>query len=196
MNLYRTYASLSLVAWKLEPPARVLAYVGSTSFPTSGLATLSPHKILPKVLLNERSKRPNPCRIGLAPGLAAGDPDALVRASLAAHPIQPFEERLHAKPYRGTVIVSHALEEATVALLRPPPPANHKRIPLHGSAQWDQAYMDSRYAREGQRHTALLHTQTLHQPPHESNQKICTFFVFLPVFLDFSLVFIYYFLVF
>jgi len=142
-----TYPSpgLTLVAWRVEPPPRILAYTGPAPPDARTVAAhFSPHKLLPKLLLNERSKRPNPCRIGLITCPSTGQTASLVRSAIASCPIAPFTEHLKSKAYAGTSIHAHALEEAVTAFLRPPPPANHMRIPLNGSVRWNQAYMDSR----------------------------------------------------
>jgi hypothetical protein len=132
---------VSLVAWKIDTPARILAYTGTASkFPLSQLA--QPHTISPKSLLNERSKRPTPARIHLfSPSPADEPPGDIVRASLAAYTIIPYKEALK----KGGKLTSHTLEEAIASFIQPPPSANNTTTGLHQpSPQWTHNYMDCR----------------------------------------------------
>ena len=134
---------LSLLAWKIDTPARVLAYTGPPTPPLTHAQLAQPHTITPKALLNERSKRPTPARIHLLSPSASDQspPGDIVRASLAAYTIIPYKETLK----KGGKLTSHTLEEAIASFIQPPPSANNTTTRLHQpSPQWTHNYMDCR----------------------------------------------------
>jgi hypothetical protein len=142
---------VSLLAWKIDTPVRILAYTGPPQItPLTQAQLAQPHTITPKTLLNERSGRPTPARIHLflpsTRTIQPPPPGDIVRASLANYPIVPYRETL-AGNMKGvqTRLTSHALEEAVSSFIQPPPPANTTTAQLHQTMpQWTHNYMDCR----------------------------------------------------
>lgn len=137
---------ITLCAWRLDGPGRVCLFTGEhpRKGPALG-ATFAPHT-LSKVLLEERSKRPDPSRIHLLSPDTLATPDA-VRTSLLHHAqtaLTPYRVRLH---HPHAACLDHTLEEAFATLIHPPT-RNHTEIPLNQSPPWDKDHIDSRCARE------------------------------------------------
>lgn len=121
-----------LLAWTITTPQRVILYTGPVG---AGLA--EPHA-LKKVLLPDRSRRPDPSAIHLADDAS----EAAVRDSLrfyAQNTLAPFTEHLQG---RGTAH-AHTLEEALAQFVMPPP-EHHATIELHESQRWCKDHIDPR----------------------------------------------------
>ena len=136
-----------LCAWRLDAPPRICLYTGEhPSDPTSiDPSTLLPHT-LSKVLLEERTKRPNPARIHLTSHDEIS-PNA-ARLSLlhyAQTALTTQREKLPSQP--TSTVLHHTLEEAITCLIHPPT-RNHTTIELNQSPPWDKDHIDSRYPQE------------------------------------------------
>lgn len=132
---------ITLCAWRLDGPGRVCLFTGDhPKDPTRLLdaeTPFAPHT-LSKLLLDERSRRPDPSRIHLIDG--APSPDA-IRASLLHHAQTALTQHRVRLP-SGTCL-DHTLEEAFACLIHAPT-RNHTDIPLHQSPPWDKDHIDSR----------------------------------------------------
>ena len=133
-----------LCAWRLDAPPRICLYTGEhPSDPTSiDPSMLLPHT-LSKVLLEERTKRPNPARIHLTSHDEIS-PNA-ARLSLlhyAQTALTTQREKLPSQP--NSTVLHHTLEEAIACLIHPPL-RNHTTIELNQSPPWDKDHIDSRY---------------------------------------------------
>ena len=142
---------LTLVSWKVETPARIVLYTGSGLAPSSdtGGAVL-PHT-LPKILVDERSRRPDPSAIHLLASKPGADPVQHIRSSLLHHAqteLVPYYETITCKtstPPVKTLALSHTLEEAFACFVQAPT-KNHSTVVLNSSPQWNENHIDSRYA--------------------------------------------------
>ena len=132
---------ITLLAWKIETPARTIAYTG-TQEQLARADLTRPHTLGPKVLLSERSKRPTPASITVVPPadqlLPLGD---LVRSSL-------LQQATASPPTKHSpaslLLTTHALEEAIACFVHAPPAHNDATVPLGASTQWDRDYIDCR----------------------------------------------------
>ena len=166
-------APLSILAWRLDQPAKVIVYTGAQPPTPSQMApgSLRPHT-LQKVQVAQRSKRPSPSVIALSvarpdnprPSVAsphdASPHDASphddkphdasiaddIRASLSRYvrtSLTPFQETLTVAG-KNITIQAHTLEEAAVCLLYPPTRGNHTEVPLNCSLAWSKNHIDAR----------------------------------------------------
>ena len=138
--LHRQHPSpITLLAWKVETPARTIAYTG-TQEQLARADFTRPHTLGPKVLLSERSKRPAPASITVVPpadqSLLLGD---LVRSSLLQYAAPPPK-----KHSASLLQTPHALEEAIACFAHAPLPSNDATVPIGASTQWDRDYIDCR----------------------------------------------------
>lgn len=134
---------IHLCAWRLDLPSRVCLYTGEHPADPSALdlATFSPHT-LSKLLLEERSRRPNPSRVHILP---QDDISAhAVRTSLL-HYAQTALTPYRARTLDSAPQLDHTLEEALACLIHAPT-RNHTEIELHQSPPWDKDHIDSRYS--------------------------------------------------
>ena len=136
---------LHVCAWRLESPSRVLLLSGSKStnaiVSPQDLENLRPHT-LPKLLLDERSKRPTPSTIHLL----APDADLTqhgIRASLL-HYARTTPLGLSPLPAAGAPQDSDTTLEEAAYVFTARPAANHSEIPLNTSPPWDKNHIDSR----------------------------------------------------
>jgi len=134
---------LTLVAWKVETPQRVILYTGK-----SGLDGL-PHT-LPKILIDERSRRPDPSAVHLAPFTAGpdADPAQLVRSSLLQHAQtqlapNPYYQAVAGKSSTPTLVLTHTLEEAFASFINEPT-KNISTVKLNQSLPWNRDHIDAR----------------------------------------------------
>ena len=140
---------ISLLAWKLEAPARIIAYTGTQEQLASADLT-RPHTIGPKLQLSQRSKRPTPASITVMPP-TGGELGDLVRSSLLQLQTAPqFKETLTASIRKkgrqpsSQSLQSHTLEEAVACFVRPPPAHGTTTVQLGASAQWTRDYINCR----------------------------------------------------
>lgn len=144
-------APLSILAWRLDQPARVIVYTGAQPPTPSQMApgSLRPHT-LQKVQVAQRSKRPSPSVIALSFASPHDNQRASVaddiRASLSRYvrtSLAPFQETLTVAG-KNITIQAHTLEEAAVCLLYPPTRGNHTEVPLNCSLAWSKNHIDAR----------------------------------------------------
>ena len=136
---------LHICAWRIESPTRtLLPTTSTTTAKTEALplgndpAAFKPHQ-LPKLLLDERSKRPQPSAIHLLPNDADLTCQA-VRDSLLYHiKANPSDFRV-VPPTRDTT-----LEEAA-CVFTAGSASNHSVIALNQSPPWEKDHVDSRSA--------------------------------------------------
>ena len=135
---------LHICAWRIESPTRTLLPTTTTTTKTEALplgndpAAFKPHQ-LPKLLLDERSKRPQPSAIHLLPNDADLTCQA-VRDSLLYHiKANPSDFRV-VPPTRDTT-----LEEAA-CVFTAGSASNHSVIALNQSPPWEKDHVDSRSA--------------------------------------------------
>lgn len=138
---------VTLCAWRIDGPGRVCLSTGNSARPLLLDQSFAPHT-LPKVLLDERSKRPDPSRIHLLlPAEEQATPDA-IRTSLLHHAQTALTpHRVRMAKTSATCLLDHTLEEAFAALIHPPARANHTEIALNQSPPWDKDHIDARCAR-------------------------------------------------
>lgn len=157
---------LRLLAWRIDRPTRMILYTGAACPPPSKLDTtvMQPHTFQ-KILLEERTRRPQPSVIQFLSPEQNSNPHAAVRASLAAyakHRLTPFFERVSVpraqqqpRSTRTTTTAtttipaaSHILEEVVACFIHPPSkPENHTAVPINGAAPWNKAHIDPRSVR-------------------------------------------------
>lgn len=136
-----------LLAWSVVAPARVVLFTGTDVPPGVVRGDLVPHQ-LPKVLLDERSRRPAPSAIQRLP--AAQDRPGMeraVRESLKHYARTQLMQEGFTERIKGLKSGAHAhiLEEAVVCFVHPPA-GNHSTIELHESQPWEKDHIDSRCA--------------------------------------------------
>lgn len=150
-------APLTILAWRLDQPARVIVYTGAQPPTPSQMApgSLRPHT-LQKVQVAQRSKRPSPSVIALSVGPHDKPHDASlhdasvaddIRGSLSRYvrtaSLAPFQETLTVAG-KNITVQAHTLEEAAVCLLYPPTRGNHTEVPLNCSLAWSKNHIDAR----------------------------------------------------
>ena len=130
---------IHVCAWKLEQPPRVCLYTGE--HPSNGIdpSSFAPHA-LSKVLLEERSKRPNPSSIHLV--THDNISPAAIRNNLL-HYAQTVLTPYRAQLKQGGDALDHTLEEAVACFVQAPT-RNHTQIELNQSPPWDKNHIDSR----------------------------------------------------
>lgn len=137
---------IHLCAWRIESPTRTLLLLPSSS-PTKPAPNINenplafkPHQ-LPKHLLDERSKRPQPSAIHLLLPNDADLTSQAVRDSLLHH-IKASPTSFVAPPTSSNTSDT-TLEEAA-CVFTAGPASNHSEIQLNQSPPWEKDHIDSR----------------------------------------------------
>jgi hypothetical protein len=147
-SLVKFRQPLHVCAWRIESPTRTLLLVHHSGQPDQNPAetiqadplAFKPHQ-LPKHLLDERSKRPQPSAIHLLPNDADLTSQA-VRDSLLHH--VKTSPASFTPPSNGNA-QDTTLEEAA-CVFTAGPAANHSEIELNQSPPWEKDHIDSRSA--------------------------------------------------
>jgi len=134
---------LHLAAWRVETSPRVCLFTGTDQ----DISTDAPPHTLPKILLEDRSKRPAPSRIHLL----VPDDDIIspvaIRTSLLHHAqtaLVPYTHQRLPLAQINQPVLDHTLEEAVACLIHAPP-LHHTHIELNEQpAPWDKDHIDSR----------------------------------------------------
>ena len=166
---------LSLVGWKVETPPRIVLYTGSGMAPSDTQGAALPHT-LPKILLDERSRRPDPSAIHVVARTEA-TPEQHVRDSLLHHAqteLTPYYETVTTSKQQGTkaLALSHTLEEAFACFVQTPTP-NHTTVALNASPAWNKDHVDARYAETQQASNGMRHRDWLCLYASEKSVEKC-----------------------
>ena len=133
---------LHLAAWRVETSPRVCLFTGTDQ----DISTDAPPHTLPKILLEDRSKRPAPSRIHLLVPDDDISPVA-IRTSLLHHAqtaLVPYTHQRLPLAQINQPVLDHTLEEAVACLIHAPP-LHHTHIELNEQpAPWDKDHIDSR----------------------------------------------------
>lgn len=134
---------LHLAAWRVETSPRVCLFTGTDQ--DISIPDAPPHT-LPKILLEDRSKRPAPSRIHLLVPDDDISPVA-IRTSLLHHAqtaLVPYTHQRLPLAQINQPVLDHTLEEAVACLIHAPP-LHHTHIELNEQpAPWDKDHIDSR----------------------------------------------------
>lgn len=144
-TLVTLHQPLHLAAWRVETSPRVCLFTG-TDQDISSIITDAPPHTLPKILLEDRSKRPAPSRIHLLVPDDDISPVA-IRTSLLHHAqtaLVPYTHQRLPLAQINQPVLDHTLEEAVACLIHAPP-LHHTHIELNEQpAPWDKDHIDSR----------------------------------------------------
>ena len=136
---------LHLAAWRVETSPRVCLFTGTDQDISTSITDAPPHT-LPKILLEDRSKRPAPSRIHLLVPDDDISPVA-IRTSLLHHAqtaLVPYTHQRLPLAQINQPVLDHTLEEAVACLIHAPP-LHHTHIELNEQpAPWDKDHIDSR----------------------------------------------------
>ena len=131
---------LHMMAWRVDTPSRILAFTGTDTDVGGFMARdLAPHK-LSKVILNERSQRPDPSRVELTEYPVTASVRESVRSWASRNLDEGFREQIK---HSEEGMQAHTLEEA-IACFVTRPVVNHTQIKINENKQWSKDEIDPR----------------------------------------------------
>ena len=131
---------LHMLAWRIDTPSRILAFTG-TEVDVGGFMArdLAPHT-LSKVVLNERSQRPDPSCVQVTDYPVP----ASVRSSVCSWAAKNLEDGFREQIKKtGEGMQAHTLEEA-IACFVTRPVRNHAEKKLNECKRWQEEDIDPR----------------------------------------------------